>query len=1023
MRAEIICVGTELLLGDILNTNAQFLSRELSELGIIMYNQQVVGDNAARLAQAVNIAKQRCDIVILSGGLGPTDDDLTKQTLAQIYNDELVYSTTVEKDIQGYFARINVPMTENNKRQAFIPKNGKYIKNENGTAPGMIFIDGEKLAILLPGPPKELMPMMKNDVEPLLKKLVMGVIKSRYIKTTGIGESTLETKVSDILAIPNPSAALYASVGEVTIRLTARTQTEKEADTAIKAQMLALDKRISDYIYGVDVENLETVIVETLKKTLKTVATAESCTGGLIASRITSVAGASKVFELGICAYSNKQKLEMLCIKQDTLDTYSAVSPEVAAHMAQNVRTIADSDYGVATTGYTGPTGENVGLIYVAVATKEKTYVARHNFTGSRETVTKLASQYALDLLRRVMFNLPQVFAVEFKRDRPKAKKSPIKNIIAGVVLLALAAGLAFGYMWLKEDDRWRHLPIISDILNTQTVATVIGERQEQNFFSAGFERETAKLLSGSWAQNLNLKGWITIKKDKKEYAIGTKEQADESKDTVVYEDVPIGGIKNLTGFSENGLYKTEELASIEDGEGLMIFDTENSYSQYSFFSVAKFSAEAVSSLKEKTDIQEVIDTAKQASVVEFSGQPAPSDEIVIISQSMDDGSTAMYFAKKNGESIKVDITNKDKDKDKDKDKPQNSDNISDSAAQNSGDGALPQASASPELSPTPSASPSTSPKVSPSPSPTAKPSPSPAKTPKPTPEPTPEPIPEPTPQPPVGGGTLTVTMNGNLVTAPAAEILSKIVSKEMTGTWNAEALKAQAVATHTFIKYQHASGNSAPAVSGRDIPFESVVNAVNQVADKIMTIGGSPVYTPYFASSAGRTNSAAEVWGSNYSHLQSVESKHDKKATGFTGTVRFSKDDMAQVIRDIIGVEPTGDPSTWITVLDKTSGGYNGNMSICGATTYQNRALGKTTNITGRWMREDILKVGGTMVMRSASFDITYDGATFIFTTYGYGHGAGMSQWGAQLYAQEDGWSYDQILTHYYTGVTIQST
>ncbi|MEG1049981.1 MAG: CinA family nicotinamide mononucleotide deamidase-related protein, partial [Oscillospiraceae bacterium] len=257
MRAEIICVGTELLLGDILNTNAQFLSRELSQLGIAMYNQQVVGDNGPRLAQAVSIAKQRCDIVILSGGLGPTEDDLTKQTVAQLFNDELVYSIGVEKDIQAYFDRIKQPMAENNRRQAFVPKNGKYIKNENGTAPGIIFIEGEKMAILLPGPPKELMPMVENDVVPLLKKLVCGVIKSKYIKTIGIGESMLETKISDILAVSNPSAALYAKTGEVTIRITANADNSQEAEGALRAQMAALDKRISDYIYGVDVENIE----------------------------------------------------------------------------------------------------------------------------------------------------------------------------------------------------------------------------------------------------------------------------------------------------------------------------------------------------------------------------------------------------------------------------------------------------------------------------------------------------------------------------------------------------------------------------------------------------------------------------------------------------------------------------------------------------------------------------------------------------------------------------------------------
>ena len=187
------------------------------------------------------------------------------------------------------------------------------------------------------------------------------------------------------------------------------------------------------------------------------------------------------------------------------------------------------------------------------------------------------------------------------------------------------------------------------------------------------------------------------------------------------------------------------------------------------------------------------------------------------------------------------------------------------------------------------------------------------------------------------------------------------------------------------------------------------------------MTIGGAPVYAPYFASSAGRTNASSEVWGGHYSHLVSVESKYDYQASGYQGIVRYSKEDMEKALR-AVGIEPTGEPETWFQILDRTSGNYVGNMSICGQTTYYNRNQNAVTNITGRNLREDILKINGTMVMRSHCFDVTYDGSTFVFTTYGHGHGVGMSQWGAQLYAQNEGWSYSQILTHYYTGVTIQS-
>lgn len=451
MRAEIICVGTELLLGDIVNTNAQYISRALSEIGIEVYNQQVVGDNKQRLYQAVSLAKQRSDILIFSGGLGPTDDDLTKQTVAEIYSDELVHNQQVEDRIKSHFEKMGREMTDNNKKQAYVPKKGKYILNENGTAPGIIFLDGEKLAILLPGPPKELIPMLDRQVLPILSKLVKGVIKSRYVKTMCIGESMLETKIYQLLQNENPTAALYAKGdGEVTIRITAKAEDNQKADAMLDEMYQKLKNEIGEYIYAVDQENAETVIVDTLKKSMQTVAVAESCTGGRIAARITSVPGASQVFELGVCTYSNKQKIEMLDVNQDDIEKYTEVSGVVAAQMAQNVRIKAESDYGIATTGYAGPSGNDVGLVYIAVATADKVYVVKHHFAGSREVIANLAGQYALDLLRRVMFNLP-IDNLEDIEQKDKGKKSKGKKAAAVLlILLLISVAIAFGWMFYK---------------------------------------------------------------------------------------------------------------------------------------------------------------------------------------------------------------------------------------------------------------------------------------------------------------------------------------------------------------------------------------------------------------------------------------------------------------------------------------------------------------------------------------------------------------------------------------------
>jgi len=1021
LRAEIICVGTELLLGDILNTNAQYLSRALSELGIGVYNQQVVGDNRERLEQAVRIAKERSDIVIFSGGLGPTDDDLTKQTVAAVYNDELVHNEEVEEKIRIHFEKMNRIMTDNNKKQAYVPKRGRYLPNDNGTAPGIMFIDGEKLAVLLPGPPRELEPMMANQVMPILSRLVKGVIKSRYVKTMCIGESMLETKIAHFLESENPTAALYAKGdGEVTIRLTAKALEEKEANEMLDEQYRALEAEIGEYIYGVDVDNAETVIVNTLKRTMQSVAVAESCTGGKIASRITSVAGASQVFELGVCTYSNRQKVELLDVNQDTVEEYTEVSSLVAAQMAQNVRLKAESDYGVSTTGYAGPDGKDVGLVYIAVATADKTYVVKHHFGGKRETIINLASQYALDLLRRVMCGIPVADAEIMEQSKAKKKKGGVgKAILTFILLLLLAAVLAFGWLWYKNGMDISAVPVLKDIFSTQTVASVIAERQNTDFFQKGFEQETSDMISGSWAQNRRLKGWITVKTTKEEFAVASRRQSEKDAGTV-YEDSSIATMKTYAGFDDDVLYT--ETADITGDIQLTVFDTNNSYREYFVYAVVTYTQQQFDGLMKMSDSIDVAKEVIKDSAVKFETSDITEfDELIALKKQDKNGNITVYFAKNDTGGVVVQ---------KPTPKPEStfdSEDESSSEAENGEPTPTPSAeptaepTVSPSVSPTvePTETPAVTPTATAQPTPTAKPTPSPTAkpTPEPTPKPTPVPTAEPTPKPtekPSSGYTLTVTMDGKVVTGPANEILAKIVSKEMTGSWNAEALKAQAVATHTYLRYQYASGNSAPAVSGRETPYATVVAAVDQVADKIMTINGKAVYTPYFASSAGRTNSSAEVWGGHYSHLVSVESKYDHLANGYEGKVKISLDDMEDIIEDI-GIDPSGDPEDWFEIVNYTSGGYVNEMKICGQTKYN----GKT--ITGRKMREDILKGKG---MRSAAFDIDYDAddEEFTFTTYGYGHGAGMSQWGAQLYAQNEGWSYKQILTHYYTGVTIQS-
>lgn len=1046
LRAEIICVGTELLLGDILNTNAQYLSRALSELGIEVYNQQVVGDNRERLAQAVQTAKDRSDIVVFSGGLGPTDDDLTKQTVAAVYNDQLVYSEEVESEIRTHFEKMNRVMTDNNKKQAFVPLRGRYLPNENGTAPGIMFIDGEKLAILLPGPPREMEPMMANQVMPILRKLVKGVIKSRYVKTMCIGESMLETKIPHFLERENPTAALYAKGdGEVTIRLTVKAEEEKQADSMLNEMYRELEAEIGEYIYGVDVENAETVIVQTLKRTMKSVAVAESCTGGKIASRITGVPGASSVFELGVCTYSDKQKVEMLDVDQDTLEKHTAVSSEVAAQMAQNVRRKAESDYALATTGYAGPDGEDVGLVYIAVATKEKTLVAKHHFAGSRQVITNLASQYALDMLRRTVLGLDIANAQQFAEFAPPKKKSKILPVFFTVIgALILSLSLAFGFLWLKNGRSWANVPVIKDFISVPTVQETVQSRSDNDFFSQGFEQITSDLVSGSWAQNLNLEGWITVKNIPAEYAIGSLRHSEIEPGRVVYLDTSTAGMPTYSGFKGESLYKS--VSDADPDTEIVLFDCDGNWYDYRMFAAVSYTENEFSGLMKMSDSQDVVDEVLKKSEVKFTiSNVTGYDDIIIFKQLGTDGSINLYFAVKyygDGDDMEVppqmsvdgntgannDEPDSSSGSESDEESSDSSsDSNSDISSSDSSSGSDSDESSSDTSSSSNAQSSSSdreeesaSSQVKPTPTPTVTATQTPAPTDEPTPTPTPTPTQTVTPEPTPQAKTLTVTMNGTVVTDTVENILAQIVSREMTSSWNAEALKAQAIAAHTFIRYQYSIGNTAPAVSGRSTPYPAVVNAVNQVSNLIMTINGAPVYTPYFASSAGRTNSSADVWGGHYSHLVSVESKYDYQASGYQGTVRYSKADMEAVLKSI-GIEPAGEPETWFQVLSKTTGGYVADMSICGQTSYTSPSTGKVQAITGRRLREDILKVNGTMVMRSHAFDISYDGSTFIITTYGYGHGVGMSQWGAQLYAQNEGWNYSQILTHYYTGVSIQ--
>lgn len=415
-NAEILCVGTELLLGDIVNTNAAALARGLASLGINVYHQSVVGDHPARLKKALQTALSRADLVITSGGLGPTYDDITRECTAEVMERPLILDENILEEIRGYFARTGRIMTENNRRQAMVPQGARVLPNRNGTAPGLIVSDEAKgkTVILLPGPPRELVPMWEESVVPYLMARTDRVLFSLNVHIFGMGESTVETVLRDLMIEgKNPTVAPYCTAGEVRLRVTAQAEDETTArDLCRRTLRHIMESEVGAYVYAVvpsteGEATLEGVVIWELCHQGLTVATAESCTGGLIAKRLTDVPGSSAAFKGGFVTYTNEMKISMLGVSPDTLEKYTAVSEQTAAEMARGARLRTGADIAVSTTGYAGPGGGTeeapVGTVFVGISTQEETRVVRLKLSPdrSREYIRTLAASNALNLVRQ----------------------------------------------------------------------------------------------------------------------------------------------------------------------------------------------------------------------------------------------------------------------------------------------------------------------------------------------------------------------------------------------------------------------------------------------------------------------------------------------------------------------------------------------------------------------------------------------------------------------------------------------
>ena len=408
MNAEILSVGTELLLGTTTNTDARDVSLALSELGINVYWHTVVGDNPARLTECLDRAKDRADLIVTTGGLGPTCDDLTKQTIARAFGRELYFDEEAAETIRAWFARQGRAFTENNLRQAWLPEGCTIFPNSCGTAPGCLFESDGVIVAMLPGPPRECTAMLREQLIPWLRERSGETIRSHWIRMFGVGESAMEEQLRDLMDGANPTVAPYAKLGECMARVTAKGADADECEALMAPMVEEICRRMGDTVYGVDTDSLEARVLELLAARDMTLASAESCTGAMVSQRNTAIPAAAAYYNGGVAVYTEEAKTRLLGIKQKFIDRHGVVSAAVACKMAKRVRKLLRSDLGVGITGWAGPDGDDVGLVFVALAAGDECFVRQLQMGRrlDRERIRTVAAHNAFDMVRRYLTGL-----------------------------------------------------------------------------------------------------------------------------------------------------------------------------------------------------------------------------------------------------------------------------------------------------------------------------------------------------------------------------------------------------------------------------------------------------------------------------------------------------------------------------------------------------------------------------------------------------------------------------------------
>ena len=1053
MRAEIISVGDEVLRGDIVNTNTSFLSARLSELGFTVHHQCSVGDTEEDLLAAVRKAIGRSHVTVFTGGLGPTEDDLTKETVAKAIGRGLYLDEETAGGIKSWFASRGVQMTDNNLKQALGIEGSEILKNNNGTAPGIYVRQGNQVIVLLPGPPRELEPLFYEQVLPRLEKFTDS--KNSYItlKIFGIGESALEGVIKDLLYTDNPHAACYAKTGEVEVRIIARDKTEEGARLLAVDLANRMKERIGNFIYSEQGCSLAETVVGKLAGSKKKIALAESCTGGLMASEITAIAGASAVFDYGISPYADWVKKRDLDVDRSVIEKHTSISSAAAAELAKGALNAGRADIGVGITGQAGPleyvkVDKEVGLVHIAVADKDKVVVKEFKFGSNRgrEYIRILAVKNAFDMTRRFLDDLPVEDAAVFKHKEVadlsrKEEKGAKKNgrrqklyLLTAALFAAATLYIAFGRAdgpnaalsynsrvkidySLASEEPPVSLSGLYDYraVNPETVGMiavpgagyggVVVQTGDNDYYKAhDFDRAENPLgclhIDAGAALASKLLSNITI------YGSGRSEEQfgflSKYTDMEFLKANPQINLETLYfhtrgykvlavfyadskeidgGLEHSGRFKLEDFDTFADFvvnakmRSMYNMPVDALFGDRFITLVAGSGAfENASLVILAREIRPGEDAKIAVDEIERNEGVVYPDKWYAVNGSMPSGDKETQYDKWLAwlkDCAGVDTSSDDVPEDKPPVITVGSDGEEEAvgAPGDTGEGTGMNGPSTPPSGGGPDTDPGGEGGV------------------------------------PAGQITVTSASTGRRISGTPLEIVSMIVEAEVGPSFHPEAIKAQAVATITYLKYSYRT-SSAPVMPLLSAS-KTVKNLVAEVIDVAMTYNGAFIYSPYCSSMAGRSNACDEVWVQSLSYLVSVESKYDSEISGYSRTYSWSKDEMKKILEGYYEIKLSDSPENWLQVLNHTSGGYVGNMSIDGK-----------YSTTGSRFRANCVFI------RSAAFVHSYDpeAERFTITTSGYGHGVGMSQHGANLYARYEGMGYRQILSHYYTGVSFAS-